>query len=298
MRYPLQGKKKNGKGVFQVEGARWAWVLIWGRPMGLDDKLFPWLKSWQERGRGEPGGRGWWRAFDSTATHDARLRCGLRGGKPCGPGPRISALREKKRECAGFHAREEGSRDSPPCPMTGSCGLAGISASLHHLSASPGEEWREGECRTWWNWEIPPVKPNWGQGGRNRICQVTWGHNKGLNGGPGSSPHKHCLAPLLPASLRRLHGHQPPLPLFPPPHQPPYCVCELLGAHRGGSHRQVRHAIHVKVQHSHSRAKSTWGLKRHQLLPLGRATTFWRAHLTPWGPHQAPRTENKTVACS
>lgn len=52
-------------------------------------------------------------------------------------------------------------------------------------------------------------------------------------------------------------GHPPcsrGCPVWPPLHphqQQPYFVCELLRAHRGCSHSQVRNPILVKIQHSH-----------------------------------------------
>lgn len=69
----------------------------------------------------------------------------------CGQEPRSSTLREEKRERADSmpEGKDPGLTSSP---MTGNCGLV-ESASPHSLSASPGEERREGECRTWWNWE-------------------------------------------------------------------------------------------------------------------------------------------------
>lgn len=139
--------------------------------------------------------------------------------------------------------------------MTGSCGLAGISAPPDYLLASLGEGRREGEFRTWRNWEIPPEKPN--RPGRQEQDLPGSLRSQGPKWRAGIiSPQ---TLPGTPSTCFSLEVPWAPAsaPTIPSPHQPPYCVCELLGAHRGGSHRQVRHAVYVEVQHGHSRAKPT-----------------------------------------
>lgn len=129
-------------------------------PHGLHEKLFPRLTSEEGGEEVNPVGEG----DEGPLTLQSLMILGYgvdwEEESPLGQDPGSLLSGRKRGNMLGSVPERKDPGTQRPCPMTGSCGLAGISASPDHLSASPGEGRREGEFRTWQNWEIPPEKPN------------------------------------------------------------------------------------------------------------------------------------------
>lgn len=147
------------------------------------------------------------------------------GGKPCGPGPRISALGKKRGNPLGSLHERKDPGSHLPAMMTGSYGLAGI--STFPIIQHPGGGGREqGEYSTRWRaTREAQLRP----GRQEQELPGNRSPIKDLRGGLGPSPYKssgllssgasaQCLLPSRP-----IHHHHP--------QQPPYRVRELLGAH-------------------------------------------------------------------
>lgn len=179
------------------------------------------------------------------------------------PGALLSG--RKKEGTCWIPCLREGSRDLPPLPHDRKLWISWNLPPLTLSQHPQGGKEEGGMCRTWWNWEIPPVL-----GPRPRRQEQDLPGNlrsQGPEWRAGIISHKHCLGTSSACFSLEVYGQSSSAPTIPPPHQPPYCVCELLGAHRGGSPPPGQ-AHPLKSSTATAVPNRPGGLRRHQLLPV------------------------------